>query len=548
MFMTPVKKYPSPNPNLTDEQWTTVVNEIAKKFDVHPPDAYDPKSGLPPLSDTYVRDFFGIDPKSTSFGVLQSLSSQIDLSKVSDAGFVPQHVEPLMKQAGRLIDRALATDREFFRLSVEFFNILLELCQFFALNNVTQAEVNAGVNELPFLDADADLTMLDNSRSANSDLKTCFDQVTKFVGDDVFAVLQNSTYDTVLFNLRAMVGKVAEADAGTGSHLIPGAVGVSYQDLLCGAAVMNVMKTFPLNQALSRAQARKQTLQSDNDDARKLSVQRKQAYYDQDKKVFKVERRAVAVGIMQLKYWAMADPSGVLSYAERLRALKGRQQADLAAAYARMLAISKGLQTVYNFSSVGPCPPASPVNLDLFVNWLRAVDNAIVESARLDQQYVCRISVSAVLGDVAFKAGLASGLWQFPLPSTPRFDGQCLCRVRGVAVFAIDRNGQAFYDANVTAPASGEYIYSSTNSLTIEQGNKQNISPCFLRGIGSRQNVRPPEITGQSALWNCSPLSGVRGAGNPNWTVQLIGNSVKDANANGLTDLQLDIYLASQMV
>jgi hypothetical protein len=318
--------------------------------------------------------------------------------------------------------------------------------------------------------------------------------------------------------------------------------------MLGEAAGLQIDYTFPLQNAMSRADMTRQLLQIDNVEARRDSVHKKRDFYCNDANNFKLWRRNIAVGMMQAKYDAMADPNGPLAYEERLTALKERQQADVEAAYGRMLAIHQGLKTVYNID-LGNLPSVDPLSLEKCVNWLRKVDNALAQISRLDQQYVLRISLKNSVDN--FGGALApggSGSWKIHL-STARFDGQRLLRIRGVALYAVDNTGDSFYDVDVTVPGDdAKFVYGTPEppapcrkavpDSSLNQA-QTNISKCWFRGVGSRQKIRPPEITGGDALYNCTPIG--------TWTVNLVGDStIEAATRNGLQDLQLDIHLATQ--
>lgn len=166
----------------------------------------------------------------------------------------------------------------------------------------------------------------------------------------------------------------------------------------------------------------------------------------------------------------------------------------------------------------------------------RSVDNKLAQLARLDQQYVCRVSLKAVVNFGTALAEGGSGSWSVPL-SKARFGGQRLLRIRGVALYAVDNAGDSFYDVDVTLPTDdAQFVYDSGSPVNKSQ---KGISECWFRGVGSRQSIRPAEITGGDALYNCTPIG--------TWMVQLAGDStIQAAKRNGLQDLQLDIYLAAQ--
>ncbi len=84
--------------------------------------------GKPLLQQKYAAEFLRID----DVPLLPSLSAQVSLGAVTGAELIPQHIEPLLQQTGTLLERALGTEKEYFRLSVERFDARLELCQLFA--------------------------------------------------------------------------------------------------------------------------------------------------------------------------------------------------------------------------------------------------------------------------------------------------------------------------------------------------------------------------------------------------------------------------------
>lgn len=354
--------YPSPSTNYSSDDWTNIVTELAKKLGVTIPTGFDPAN--PTVSDRCVTEFLQLT-KADSPRPLRSLSSRLDLSKVNGSAFISQHVEPLLKQTGRLLDRALATDREYFRLRVEQFNAQLELCQFFLLDNIHQAEIQAQIYKLPLLEANADLTAFSRNSKANDNINGLYNKI--FNDGYGFALkVSNCLGDEGYKALRAYASQIAVNNANlsenagqTGSRFPQGGnwnsqnsadLRLSKAGAIWEGTALQFDYTFPLQNFISGSGVERQLAESDSnvESARKTNFETKQQFYQMDADNFKLWRRNIAVGMMQAKYDAMVDPKGALNYADRLSALEKRQQADVEAAYGRMLAIKDGLKMVYN--------------------------------------------------------------------------------------------------------------------------------------------------------------------------------------------------------
>ena len=104
-------------------------------------------------------------------GALQFLSSTIQVAPPAITSFPYLHVEPLLAECEKLLDRALETDKAAYQLGVQRLITQLDVAQFLALDTINGQEVGAGLTELPHLDAIAEQTTQkqlsdqDNSRT-----------------------------------------------------------------------------------------------------------------------------------------------------------------------------------------------------------------------------------------------------------------------------------------------------------------------------------------------------------------------------------------------
>jgi hypothetical protein len=501
----------SPSTNYTDSEWQDTVTRLAKVLALELPKPSDAASAN-------IR--VGLRDQPIKFA-----SAGVNLSHAVDKGLPFWAVEPLIQQTATLLDRASETDQRHFDLKVQQFNVCQEVSQFFALDEVHKNEIQAHLYDLPGLEAKADLSVIINQRQSKTDLDARYAQLMSMMSEATFSELKKIAYDLAVNN----------ADLSAKSYE-PGASqlngpGAAKRDYLAGAAVDQVQKTFPAQQAQRYIEERQYRLQMANADARIDSAQTKSDYYTKDS-AFKRLRREIAVTFMQAKYSAISK-GGALDYVSRLANLEDRQQSDVSQAFARMVAIDLGIKRVYG-TSVAGFPSQETFSLQGAITWLRKASDLVNRFALTDQSYVMRISLLEEL-----KTDLLNGIdqgWSFILPKI-RFNKQCLIRLRGIAVYVVDEKGESFYGLDVTAPTDTATVWypGATSGTQLDQTA---VPVCCVRGAGSRSIPKPPEVLGTPSLHNISPLG--------KWNIQMLGQSVQVARSMKLRDIQLDLYIAAQ--
>jgi hypothetical protein len=510
-----IEELKSPSINFTDDQWRAAISRLAKTLLLKLPD--DTRALVGDVGEC-LRE-----PSVIAFA-----SASVDLSTASAKGFPFWAVEPLLQQTFPLLDRALKTDQKHFELTAQQFSARMELCQFFALDLIHRTEIDAGIYELAGLDAKADFATISNQSASKADLDPQYAIIRNLMSPQTFEDLKRIAV-TLAINNADLSPKSFE---GGTAFRVGAAPGGSKRDYIGGSASDQVSETFPVQQAQRKIEERQYQLAMANAGAKLDSAHKKAAYYEKDGD-FKRARREVAYGISQAKFVAMSTPDGPLDYAGQLVNLESRQKSDVFSAYSRLLAIDLGLKTIYGIT-VKDFPPNTRFSLQSSVTWLRSANDAISKSALSDLAYVIRISLLAELGDNFLKQ-IEQG-WRFTL-TTARFPKQCLIRLRGLAVYAEDAKGEAFYDVDVTLPQESARV-SYPGGDARDHLDQYSPPPCWFRGAGSRRLAHRPEINASQALFNCSPIG--------TWTINLVGESIKAGKANALRDLQLDLYVVAQ--
>lgn len=510
----PIESLKSPSASFTDAEWRAAVRGLTKTLSLVVPDfpgaaKVQLQSALPTARDL-------------------PIPSKIDLSNVNADGLPYWAVESLIQQAGTLLDRAVGTDERHFELAVQRFNARLELCQFFALDEISKRENEAGIFRLPELEANSDKTVLQNRIKGDADLAAFYEKILEKIDHKTFETLKNVAYELAVMN-----SDLSDRSKHPAENSNLGGQGKPLRNNLATAAMLQVETTFPLQEAQQKADERRFRTDVANNLARRETVDAKANYYTQDTG-FKLARREAAVSIMQAKYHAMSAEGGALDYSTQLRNLEERQTLDITQAYRRLLAIDQGLKSIFGTAIPG-FPSAKPLVLQDAIQWLRKAHNWLTSLSMTDQAFPLRVSLRAELGDT-FGSGIEQG-WTLMLP-LERFRGQCLVRLRGIAAYAVFENNirDEFYNLDVRLPADQATIILPSPSFT-QSIDQKAVPVCWLRGVSSRALFNQPEIHGAQSLQNCSPIGA--------WKIKLDDASASKAKGK-LRDLQLDFYVVAQ--
>jgi len=523
-MVKPLTDVTSSSPTYSDENWRSVVQRLSQLLlfnGLTIPTDDDIISGN-------VKDFF------THLNTISAPSRQTDLSSVSPSGYNFWAVEMLMEQAATLLDRAADTDSRHFTIRVAQFNILSELCQFFALDVINRQEIQDGIYDIAGDEAKADLQALNNAIACDEDIRKSYDHfIMPKLKPEALTALQQIAYDLALNNCDL---SPKSYEGGASQRGITG----DKRSIITGAAIAQVDATFPIQQGQLAVDERRFSLQQTNNaDVRLSSAQLKAKFYDHDRN-YKRARRDVTVGIMQAKYDAFSDAGGPLDYQSQLAELQQRQDIDVSEGYARLLAIRDGLEAIYDLSVPG-FPIASPFSLESAISWVRRAGNELARLKLSEETFVVRLSLSRELGQ-SFKNDIDSG-WTIALPAD-RFSGLCLIRLRGVAAHSYDNNGESFYELVVQAPShdTAMVVYAGKQPQKLDPSSPQKYletpANCRIGGVGPRSVFIQPDICGSEVLYNWSPI-GI-------WKIQLTPGSAALARANQLRDLHLDLYLVVQ--
>ena len=247
-MVKPLTDVTSSSPTYSDENWRSVVQRLSQLLlfnGLTIPTDDDIISGN-------VKDFF------THLNTISAPSRQTDLSSVSPSGYNFWAVEMLMEQAATLLDRAADTDSRHFTIRVAQFNILSELCQFFALDVINRQEIQDGIYDIAGDEAKADLQALNNAIACDEDIRKSYDHfIMPKLKPEALTALQQIAYDLALNNCDL---SPKSYEGGASQRGITG----DKRSIITGAAIAQVDATFPIQQGQLAVDERRFSLQQTN--------------------------------------------------------------------------------------------------------------------------------------------------------------------------------------------------------------------------------------------------------------------------------------------
>jgi hypothetical protein len=469
----------------------------------------------------------------------------------TDAEFQPLHVEGLLEQASRLLERCTTIRAEYERLQLDKWKLQVELDRFFRLQAIHDRERAAGLDTLAYeravFEAGAEKSIEDNHRNSDAQFKALLDDLLASGFNRRLAAHELTAW------LSAYPLKDRDLTGDDASYTFDGAR-KSKPEHLFEAARMEADQAAWEQAYTLLAQRFGATAESEAGRLRSESYHRLSQWSMADI-AFRGERAQVESDAGWERVYQGQSPRGVLNYGERIAALESLFAHDFREALARLTAARRGLKDLYDFTPAFP-QEGSPGYLDGVGLWARNAMHRIEQIAQSDQCYVLALSVKD-LAKSRWEAGRAASEWTFDVPSE-LFPGQSHVRLRGVSMAVVGQKAEppelapkaaapkqapakadppkpdGFWSARVSAPVGGVVRPAAGEAREIDQ---KSAPSCFLGCVADRDSVHAREIAGASALRNASPIG-------QQWRVSLSPKSTGGTATADLQDVQVFLHVA----
>jgi hypothetical protein len=451
-------------------------------------------------------------------------------SQEMDTEFSFLRPELLLNQIADILDRAINTRQSFDEFSSKAVLLAIELQEFFAADEVHKEEVTSGIYTLEYRSAYAESLSVARQIQllgiAIYYLNTAEETVSGFLLDKIDAAVIPAAFQYQNFDSDfSYDGKNRKTkDWMKWAAMLP--VQVDTQD-----------RKFSLLSQIADLESRKAALE-----AQMPALEHRADWHLRDIE-FKRRRTEVARDAARMKVLLSCLEDGALNYAERRDRARGHFTRDISDALGRFKASAKGLHLLYGYESNGLMEEwiavgiatraeldATPFlgKIDPFLGWIR---DAIAWLARFhsnDVQYTRVFSLRQMVGEVAWKKGLATGLWEFSV-ADDHFPDQRHIRLKNLSVFAVwDRT--ELWSAVVELPKISSIRHMDGSNIRIDQ---QFLPSIRFGRICRRSDVRSPEVSNAATVQNASPLGA--------WSVQIAGTAANQFPISDLQDLHLDI-------
>ncbi|MCX4175569.1 MULTISPECIES: hypothetical protein [Paraburkholderia] len=446
-----------------------------------------------------------------------------------------QLVEPLFRQAVAYIGSVLDLEPLYRQLRATQTNIALDIEELKKLQDINDAEVDAGLFNLSAWSAQASLVsdqtaqtqqnnfsqwvqsqapqqIMNAVRSAENNLKPFSKWTVANVADHTPAF-----YPDAKWQLSSDESKIAGKSAETWASTVGGVLGYR------AAGYGFQYAKWQMDTQIAPIAAR-------------LAYVTKFAGYMSNDPSFREQRRNVAHNKLTERLAAIATKDGPLNYGDQLSAILGRAQSALNEANARLAAVVKGMRWVYGYDAGAiPALPAGITEalpsryLSQLAVWTQNLGVTLQKLTQDDQSLVVRVSLKAQLGEDTFIRQAKAGEWDITFEAK-MLSGLKFVRLRGLGAW-LKFEGDIPPQMIVTAPSAVTLLYGrgATN-----QGN-QSVNGCWLGRpeVWPGTTGRQPEIVGTSVLYNASPFG--------RWSVKQV-----PLGAGDVTDVIVEFYLVVQ--
>jgi hypothetical protein len=451
------------------------------------------------------------------------------VSSMPSAKFQKNNVEILLDQASNLFDRCLRDRSEWDSLSLNLFNLGLEISQFLDYDDIHKRETAAGYYDQGVYDKSTTLNVDRLAKDKVDALYTLFNQMftDRWSADNMNAVA----------NWQAQIAEWANPANANAGNIKALTLNLEQYHL-----AVNYVYNFLQKEGLAS------TL-----DQMKVRVANDDSKYNWEKanRDFRFERTEVERKYEYFKLAALQAEDGVLNFSKRLIPLRQRFHNDFSEAKMRIEAASDGLKEIYGYYQPVPKDNGKPDYFDQCVVWTRHAINHIIKFSQLDQSYVIPISIrklytdnDAIRGGENFANAIKNGTLNFKLEAK-HFPDSSYLRIKGLSVFfslgIINKYSEQHisdYNGTLSAyitPPKRSFYYHNEDPVTTNQAY---VPTLRMNRLATRSFIRPPEVAGTSLYANLSPFG--------DWAVEL--PQIKSNNINSLlkiNDVILDIYITT---
>lgn len=457
---------------------------------------------------------------------LSRIEKKIQVRQEDAMAFFKNNVEVLLDQASNLLDRGLRDRSEWDALSVNLFNLGLEIGQFLDYDDIHKLETTAGFY---------DQAVNDRTTTLNIDKETG-DKVAYLY--ELFNTMFGARWtDTEMQTIAGLHQQIAglENAGGHGVDIAPLALTLE-QYRLAIDYVYNVLQKEGLATTSDQSKMR-----IDNDTSK--------FNWETANRGFRMQRTEVERKYEYIKLLSVHAEDGILNYTKRLDPLKVRFQNDFNEAVLRITAAAKGMKEIFDYSVPLPVDDGKPDYFDNCIVWVRNAINFIIKFGRLDQSYVLPLSIR----DLYFKAdksnaeanwekAIKDGELKFQI-TQDNFPDKSFLRIKGISMFfqLNEANKHSceyiqYYNgalaANIQPPKASFYLHDGVNVPT-DQSFVPNLR---LYRLATRNFIRTPEVGGTSLYANLSPFG--------EWSVELPQIKTNDiTKLFKIEDITMDMYV-----
>jgi hypothetical protein len=462
----------------------------------------------------------------------------------SDQELNSLHVEWLLEEASKFLDRCheLRTRRD--SLQLERWKLQLDLDRFFRLEQLQTRELQAGAETVPYeraiLESAAAKSLEENHKGSEAQLKALLeDLVASGFNKRMSARELTQWLSSYPLKDRELAGDDAVytfdgARTSKPDHLFEAAR--IEQDQAAWEQVHTLMAQRYAEMAESEAgRLRKESLDVD-------------AQWQLANIGFRKERAQVVHDGWWERIFQSQSPNGLLNYTERIAVLENHFARDFREALARIAAAKSGMEQLFNYTA--PLPQEGRAGyFDDVAAWSARARTRLAQITASEQVYVLALSVKD-LTKAQWEPGRGAAQWTFDLPAE-LFPEQAEVRLRGISISVVAGKPEplpagakqssaqvkpepvkpeGYWSARVSVPTSGVVKHVAGTSRELDQ---KSVSVCHLGHIGAHDT----EFSGEHALHNASPIG-------KQWRLAMSPKSTGGTPTESLDDVHLFLRVA----
>jgi hypothetical protein len=453
-----------------------------------------------------------------------------------DAEFRYQQVEHLLDQAADLLDRGIKDRQLWHELYEQWFTSALAIRELLAVESVQELEEDAGAFKVQ-----PKISAADASAAKDSD---AFLQKAAAECDSILVNLLSEGNSNELIEVEAalavfgLIDSTGRQGIGVPQLYYPTDIGDSLQTKTI-RAVRRLARHRHSMDIYAALVSKLQLQASAAANAARLEALRFRSDYDAQDQGFRERRREIEREVTAAKWLATALPGGALNYGTRMTPVRERYVNDFTQAWARLKVAARGLALLFGY--IEPLPTPDQGNRKFFDDcllWVRRAISYIVQSARLDQQFVVTISTRQLSG-ANWQSGLTTGVWPFKIrrETLPIADRIKHARLRGASLFVTGDGAVDTWSGEVCVPRSSEIYHKDGAVKALDQSS---VPPCLVGRISGRNANRAPELVGTAVWFNASPFG--------EWEIKLNPQSAEGSSLNTITDVHLELLLSARVL